>query len=287
MNAFFAGATTSGTFACRDKTIALPIRYYRDDAFVLFFSADRRAVEATFPSRRLHAIPVSRGRVLLAIAAFNYIDTSIGPYGEVAVAVPVVYGRFPPLPLLPALLESSYPGFGALILHLPVTNRLARDAGRGQWGFTKFVADMRFEISPERLACELGEDGAHILTAEVSRGGRFASERRPLVTYSVRDGQLLRTVIPQRGGYRWKLLPASAHLELGTHPLATQLRQLKLSRRPIMQRYFVERSAILPVGDVVEAGVDRLDGYLGREREGQHRISYGPDQTDVGFMGHA
>ena len=94
-------------------------------------------------------------------------------------------------------------------------------------------------------------------------------------------------MIPQRGGYRWKLLPASAHLELGGHPLGAQLRQLKLSRRPIMQRYYVERSAILPVGEVVESGVEALDGYFGREREGQHRISYGPDQIDAGFMGHA
>jgi len=74
-----------------------------------------------------------RKKALLGIAAFNYVDTSIGPYGEVAVVIPVVHRRRP-LPLLPALMEASYPGFGNLVLHLPVTGLKPRDAGRGVWG---------------------------------------------------------------------------------------------------------------------------------------------------------
>jgi len=43
------------------------------------------------------------------------------------VFIPVVHGRRP-LPLLPALMEASYPGFGNLVLHLPVTGLKPRDA---------------------------------------------------------------------------------------------------------------------------------------------------------------
>jgi hypothetical protein len=273
MSRFFDDARDTTTVTHGSATFELPIRYYRDDCFMLFFSADADAVRATLPSDELHPVTLLGGRAVVAILGFNYLDTSIGSYGEVAVAAPVVHGRRP-VPLLPALLESDYAGFGGLVLHLPVTHKIARDAGRGQWGYTKFVADMAFENTPEHHRCRLSEKGEHILTLTVAKGGLFAREKRPITTYSVKDGDLIRTVVPQRGTARWWPRCRKSGVELGHHPVAQSIRDLDLSPEPLLKRYFVERSAILPAGVVVERGVRPLDGYRGAHDEAEHTVAY-------------
>ncbi len=271
---FFDGASPAVEVSAGSATFSLPIRYYRDDTFLLAFSADLDGVRAQMPSNRLHPVVVGRDRALIIIGAFNYIDTSIGPYGEVAVVAPAVYGKRP-LPLLPALREGAYPGFGLLVLHLPVTSRVARDAGRGQWGYTKFVADMEFEHTPEHLSCALSEGEQHILTLRVARGGWFGRDRRPLCTYSVKDGDLIKTTIPQQGSFRWRPRCRDSSLSLGDHPVARFLRDLDLSPEPVLKRYFIERAAILPAGEVIERGVRPLDGHAGVDiAEARHTVRY-------------
>jgi hypothetical protein len=272
---FFAGTRPGRETVLGGKTFELPILYFRDDMFAAFHTADLAAVRAALPSDRLHPLALPGGRALAAVVAFNYVDTSIGPYGEVGVVVPAVHGtRPPPVALLPGLLESRYPGFGNVVLHLPVTTRDARDGGRGQWGYTKFVSDMRFEITPEYQQCELGEAGAHILTLRVARRGLITKDEKPLTTYSVRDGRLLRTCIPMRGICRNALRPPGCFLRLGSHPVADSIRALGLSERPLLTRYYLERAAILPEGEVVEEGVRALDGFKGSDREGELTVDY-------------
>jgi len=274
MTAFFDGAGGARRVTHGCATFELPILYFRDDLFLLFFTVSAERARAAMPSENLHPVVLPGGRALLAIGAFNYIDTSIGPYGEVAVVLPAVHGRRPLSGVMPALKEGDYPGFGLVVLHLPVTRQVARDAGRGVWGYTKFVADMDFSITPEHMECGMEEAGRHILTLRVPRRGIFRQDHRPLVTWSVKEGRLIRTVIPATGSFRMALRPRDAVLELGDHPVADTIRELEPSPRPLLSRYYVERSAILPEGEVVEEGVQPLEGHRGRDGDGRHEVRY-------------
>ncbi|MCC6751643.1 MAG: acetoacetate decarboxylase family protein [Deltaproteobacteria bacterium] len=273
MRTFFDGTRPGRPVSVGSASFELPIQYYRDDAFVLFFPAPLAALERALPTPRLKPVPLLPGRGAVAIAAFNYLNTSIGPYGEVAVAIPVTLDRRAP-PLVGALLESRFPSLGLFVCHLPVTHLVARDAGRGIWGYPKFVADMRFEYTPERLGCSLSEEGQHILSVEVARGGLCVEERRPIVTYTVKGRELVRTIIPARGTARLNLGARGCSLRLGEHPVAESIRALGLGARPVFARYYVERAAILPVGEVVDGDVAPHEGYRGRERQGVHDTVY-------------
>ncbi|HEU5058173.1 MAG TPA: acetoacetate decarboxylase family protein [Kofleriaceae bacterium] len=277
MTTFFAGTRPGRAVTTGAVSFDLPVLYVRDDSFQALFSADLRALEAAMPTDRLHPIAVAPGRGIVGIGAFDYLETSVGPYGELGVVVPVVHGRRPP-PILPGLLESVWPGFGLLVLHLPVTDRLARDGGRALWGYTKFLASMKFLNTPELHECRLEEAGEHILTLRVVKRGIALPERRPLVTYSVKDGALVRTRIPQRAVALHALGAGGSSLVLGdNHPVAGSIGALGIDPRPIMTRTFLGRTAILPEGEVVERGVRPLDGYLGRESNG--RIAHLPAEV--------
>ncbi len=252
----------------------LPILYFHDDLFGLLFDADIGKVRALMPSDRLHPVRLPGGRAIVGIFAMNYYETTVGPYGELAVAVPVVHGPRPPLPLIPLIMEANYPGCGLLILHLPVTTLMARDGGRGAWGFTKFTSDMVFTLTPEFMECRLSEEGTHILTLRVARHGIAIRDRKPLITYTVKEERLIRTVIPQKGSQRMAFRPNNSSLELGDHPVAQSIRELGLSDRPLISRYYMERCGILPKGEVIEEGVRPLEGYYGRDRDGMHATRY-------------
>ena len=280
MSDFFASTRPGRTVNHGSATFELPILYFRDDLFTLFFSADLAQVKAAMPSDKLHPVRLSSQKAL--VAAFNYIDTSIGPYGEIGVVIPAVYGDKLPLPVLPGLLETRYPGFGALVMHLPVTKTVARDAGRGEWGYTKFVADMRFTNTPEFQQCEMSEEDRHILTLRVERRGIVRREKKPLITYSVKDGNLIKTVIPQKGTYRMCFSARHSFLKLGDHEVAQSIREWGISAKPLLSRYFVERGGILPAGEIIEENVRPLDGYFGKEREGEHTVSYLAEGVESG-----
>lgn len=274
LESFFSAAqpTRQVTHGC--ATFDLPVLYHRDDAFGLFYTADLDKVSQLMPSPSLHPVRLPGNRSAAGVFAFNYIDTSIGPYGEVAIVVPVVHGKKPPTTLIPLLLESKYPGFGLLVLHLPVTHPEARDAGRGQWGYTKFTADMRFTITPEFMECQLQEGDHHILSLRVARQGLAMRDKKPLVTYSVLNRDLIKTTIPQTGAHRLAIGPKKSYLELGSHPVANTLHSLEMAPNPLLSRYYLERGAILPAGTVVESGVMPLEGYHGDDQERAHTVAY-------------
>lgn len=274
MTPFFPAPDARKTVTCGKQTFDLPVLYFRDDAFALFFTADPERVASVMPSHRLKPVRLSAKKAMVGIAAFNYIDTTIGPYGEVAVVLPAVYSASPPPVLIPALLESWYPDFGMLVMHLPVTNTLARDAGRQEWGYANFVADMNFTITPEFMECRVSEKDQHILTLRIARRGMAMRDKKPLVTFSVKEGNLLKTTIPQRCTTRSAIRPKDAFLQLGEHPVSETIRALEISDKPFASRYYLERSGILPAGRIIERGVRPLEGYTNKKRKGKHTVAY-------------
>lgn len=254
--------------------INIPAKYYRDDCFIGFFSADAEAVRKVLPSAELHPALWPGGRAAVAIVAFNYLDTGLVRYGEIGVCPICTFGHQAP-PLLPLLLEDRYPGFGAFVLHLPVTSLVARDGGRVVWGYAKFVADMEFERRPAYQRVRLAEGGAHILTLTVRQRGLPLKDNRPMVTYSVDGDQVLRTVIPSRAIYQMGFLPGSGSLELGDHPVADQLRELDLGTAAILTKNYLTRSTILPRGQPVGPADRPHTGYRGKQRElGRLTLTY-------------
>ena len=253
--------------------IDLPINYYRDDCFVGFFSADLEGVRALLPSPDLYPVTLPGGRATVAIAAFDYFDTSVGPYGEIGITLPCTYGQQAP-PGLPITLESRYPGWGFFVLHLPVTALVARDGGRVIWGYAKFVADMDFEKRPAYQRVRMSEGDSHILTLTIQQRGLPLKDNRPIITYSVREGELLRTTIPTRAVHQTGLGSGSGSLELGDHAIADQLRDLDISNTALVTRNYLSRSAILPAGEPL-GPAEPHTGHQGQDRKyGRLTVTY-------------
>lgn len=258
--------------------VDLPIMYYRDDSFLGIFSAAYEPVRAVLPSRQLYPVTLPNGRAAVGVIAFNYMETSVGPYGEVGIVILCTYGRQAP-PLVPIALEGRFPGWGGFVLHLPVTTRIARDAGRAIWGYAKFVSDMDFARRPAFQRVRLAEGDAHILTLTVQQAGLPLKDNRPLITYSVRNGELIKTSVPSRSVYQVGIGPGSGTLELGNHPIADELRSLDISPKAFVTKNYLARYGILPAGKPIGPADRPHPGYVGQDRaSGRLTVNY----DDVG-----
>lgn len=269
----WTGPTEKGVDVGSAK-VDLPVMYYRDDSFMGVFSAALEPVQALLPSQDLFPVTLQNGRGIVAVAALNYIETGVGPYGEIGIVIPCTHGRQAP-PFLPLLLEERFPGFGWFVQHLPVTSIVARDGGRVIWGYSKFVSNMDFQKRPAYQRVRLSEGDSHILTLTVQQRGLPLRDNRALILYSVRDGDLLKTTVPSRAMYQLGLKPGSGVLELGDHAIADELRRLDISTTAMITRNYLTRSAILPAGEPIGQADRPHVGYLGEDREfGRLTISY-------------
>ncbi len=261
-----------------DAAFRLPFFYHDNDVFMTVHPASYEAVAAELPTQVVEPVRWVDGRALVAVTAFRYhvitwsaSDGSTGrltPYGEISVAAVVNVG---PAPRALPLLRRRLSGF---VLHLPVTTMEARDGGRELWGFPKFVADMDFVEDGLSRRVELAEGGSTIFGLTVRPVGPVLPDRRPLVAYTVLNGDLLETVVPVLGHAQVRVGAGGGALALGSHPVAERLRQLEISAKPVIEFSYLDHRSILPAGTPI--GPARgYEGYRGVDRRfGRFTVAY-------------
>ena len=234
---FFCVPRTS--HATRQGPVHLPILYHDATAVLAFFNSDRDAVNALLPPGRMGPALTRRSRAIVGLALFEYGTTSIGPYNEVGVAVPVLWQKGPAIrwPAIELLRSSDTRRVGYPIVHLPVTTETACAAGKEIWGYPKFVTPIDFSLQRRQLHCRVHdpEETNPIMTLEGKLGPGLPCPALDLVTFEWMAGLDRRTTIQARGGGRLGGA-GSVRLRLGgsSHPMAARLRRLKLDgARPL------------------------------------------------------
>lgn len=245
---------------CSAGEVKMPIFYHDASNVLALFTAPLKAVQAELHDTGLKPAVVLGKRAVVGVSLYEYRVTSVGPYNEVGVAVPVFREGQPrpALGTLDLLRSAGEQQLGFYILDLPVTTDVANAAGREFWGFPKFVTDIEFRWWRGKFHCQVMEPGSDRVIM------RFTGQPRPMiplpatdmVLYSHRDGDMLRSLINIRHGMSWNF-PAGMRLETGTgeHPMGERLRRLGLcGRRPfavLSTRQFESRlNAGVPVEEV-------------------------------------
>lgn len=236
---FFEGVRQIG-LKLDSHEVKLPIFYYDGSAMTGMFPARLSVLRGFLPDPRFKPARIAPGVGLMTITCFEYVDTDIGPYNELAIAIPlnVPYHR-PNLPLR-ALVDAQRTGqLHAFVHHLPVTTEIALVSGKRLWNYPKFVAEIEFSEIGGQRSCRLAEGREHILTMTSDRIRTSGASSNQVFSHLWHERQ------PQCSEFKLRSTAGgqtarrgTAQLELGReHPISLELRKALLSTKSLAAQW--------------------------------------------------
>lgn len=206
-----------GSWEIQGRRLVFPVRIAEASAACATYLVRSAPARELLSGTGLELVSVA-GRTPLFLVLVDYRVNDLGDYDEAGVAFLVRHrGRV-----------------GPYVHQLPVTQTFTMEAGRALWGLPKWLARAELSIDGAHASCRLADAGGrHVLTAAVHAALRVPGTLPGAVTaLAPHDGGVLASPVRARvGGVR---LGRSASVALGSgHPMADELRALRLPRRPL------------------------------------------------------
>lgn len=226
----------------------IPAFYPDGEQMTGVFAARMSVLRKMMPDRRLSPARIAPGVGAITITCFEYRQSDIDPYNELAVGVmlnePFYRPNLPGVAMLSALRRGQYDSW---VHQLPVTTEWARVGGVDAYNFPKFNASIDYEQNERTRTCRLAEGAEHILTLNCPRIQSNRTESVQIFTHSYQNRE------PQ--GAEFKILahnmgrsirPGAARLELGdNHPISKELSRALISTHSIAAAYSPRIEGIL------------------------------------------
>jgi hypothetical protein len=222
-------------FDIEGKSLGYPALFQDGSSAVGLFPVPSSGAQALIRDSGFEVAELWPGRTAFSLACCHYRESDCGVYNEIAMAffVKPKHGRGSRIPYLGTWLDIIRNHSATHVWKLPVTTKLANDAGVLMWGFPKTVEEIDFDVAGGRATFRLRMDGSEVLTFSAPASGTRHQPRRASAVYSIYEGAPHVTYLENechdvgvslRGG----------RLTLGDHPVARELRALGLPRRPLV-----------------------------------------------------
>ena len=231
------------SYTIQGRTVTLPCLVREASSGAATYLVKTEPARRLLPGPELDVVELWPGYALASIACIDYKDNDLGDYNEISIAL-FVRERGAPrgFPLVGAVADFFRARLPTYIHRLPVNQAFTCEAGRLIWGFPKVVHEIDFAYSDRGAVCTWRDEGEHVLTFSVPRGGTQRMPDASLLTYSYLDGAPHRTVFTSGAeGVGFRL--GGARLELGTHAIASELRELGFPRRALLSTWMEKMHA--------------------------------------------
>lgn len=141
-----------------------PVFYYDARSFTLVLPANWLKLKSMLPDPRLQPVQIFPGVGAVALTAFEYYDTDIRPYNEFSMGILLNAPHHLPVPGLNMLRQYFERFLNVYIYHLPVTTEIALRGGIDYYNYPKFIADIVFTDTDDRVTCDVLREDEQILT---------------------------------------------------------------------------------------------------------------------------
>lgn len=241
-------------FQIQGEQVRLPVEIRDAETIMAMFSVPAATAQSAIDYSGLQILPARPGRAVCALMFIEYKDGDLKQYLEFGVGFLV---RQPGKPRSGAVgdARSLLTGDSGVFVHrLPVTEEFTLEAGRTIWGFPKCLGDIAIHRSPSSTRGIVHLDGQLVADLRVAHGVKVpgAGISSALDTYSHLD-DVTRRIPWQLKASETKLRPGGAHLLLGTHPWADELRRLGLPHAAMFSSSIGHMKMSFAAAEIVEA----------------------------------
>jgi hypothetical protein len=232
------GGVSSRRFEIEGRTLGFPSLYPDGSSAVGLFMVPSGPAQELIREGGFEIAELLPGRAALSLACVNYRKSDCGVYNEIALSffVKPKHGRPSRIPYLGTWLDIARGNSATHVWKLPVTTKLANDAGVLMWGFPKTIEEIDFERADGHAVFTLRMDSRDVLSYSVAASGKRHQPRSANAVYSVYEGAphitLLESACDEVG-----ISLGQGRLTLGNHPIADELRRMGLPRRPIISTW--------------------------------------------------
>ncbi len=218
--------------------IRLPWRCTDVSIMMASFPVPAKNVRGLLPTDKIRPAQMFPGTAVMTLLGIEYRQPEdVEPYNEFAVLIHVAKPPVSWIPFLPFGFPGLFKSFGSYTHMMPVTTQESVDFGVEIWGYPKNVSEVEFEDLGDTRRCVLRSDDRLVLSLEVRKLAE--AKTRPIVvnSYTVKDGQLLKTQAEIRGAYGLTNFKGGASFTLGDHPVAEELRRLGIKQKAVSCTY--------------------------------------------------
>ena len=206
--------------------VALPIRYIDNRCLAATFLTDLERAAHVLEGTGLQVVPQEDGKAVVLYLCWEYRQTDLGPYNEVALTVLAVAPQDP----APAI----------YVADLPVTTEAANRAGQELWGYNKFVTDIEIKGEGKQFSAVVRDPQNGLISSlDGTRGVSVPVAPTDLYSFSLLQKKIIKTFV--QVPTPWHASSGeSFRLRVGdsTHRMAGNLRTLGLDEaRPVLVQY--------------------------------------------------
>lgn len=202
------------------RQITFPMEVTDMNAATLLFSVPAGAAQALLPGDAFEVVEVAPGVAQLVVAACDYVENPWGDYRELN------------LGFLARPTGAPEDVIGSFVYRMPVDQAFTCEAGNRVMGFPKTVEVLEAEYTDAAVTFRLVMGGHPTLALTVPRAEPLGEpERIDAVSYSYLDGVPYGTTLSMDMGTGF-VDPADVVLEVGSGPVADELRSLGLPTAP-------------------------------------------------------
>ncbi len=206
--------------------VALPIRYIDNRCLAATFLTDLERAAQVLKGTGLQAVPQEDGKAVVLYLCWEYRQTDIGSYNEVAVTVLAV--------------APGDPNPAIYVADLPVTTEAANRAGQELWGYNKFVTDIEIKGEGKQFSAIVHDPQNGLISSlEGTRGISVPVAPTDIYSFSLLGKKIIKTFVQvptpwhASGGEGFVLRVGDS-----SHRMAGHLRTLGLDgARPALVQY--------------------------------------------------
>lgn len=215
------------------QDIHMPVKVGSASMLMQAYLVDAKIVSDILRGTGYRPIVIWPGKALLQLLAVDYRENDLGDYNEGAIIFPVVTPGQKFLPLLGAWLALATGKACNYVYRMPVNQAFTTHAGRFIWGFPKWPTQMDFEFNDKIATGCFIDKGKLVYKIQAATGGSMSMKDQKSPSVTVRNGKAYKIYgISSGSGVTFKIRGTAP--EVGNeHPLALELRQLGLPKKPL------------------------------------------------------
>ncbi len=232
------GNSNTRRFEIEGQSLGFPSLYPDGSSAVGLFSVPSSVAQELIRDSGFCVAEILPGRAALSLACVNYRESDCGIYNELALSffVKPIHGRPSRIPYLGTWLDIALNNSATFVWKLPVTTKLANDAGILMWGFPKTIEEIDYEQTDGRARFTLRMDGREVLRYSVDASGTRHQPGTVSAVYTMYEGAPHVSLL-QNDAHDVGIRVGDGRLSLGDHPIADDLRRLGLPRRPVLSTW--------------------------------------------------